>query len=68
MASLAKMLWVALVVMVPGGLLLLVGYLLARAMLQTWDSEHDAVASARLRKAFAAVHVKDLWREARAVL
>ena len=68
MASLAKMVGVVLVVMIPGGLLLLVGYLLARVVRQTWAHEQDVVASARLRKAFAAVHVKALWREARAVL
>ncbi|MHB8872398.1 MAG: hypothetical protein ACYC8T_01805 [Myxococcaceae bacterium] len=68
MVSLARLLWVSLVVVVPGGLVLLVGYLLARVMRQSWEHEREAVASERLRKAFAAVHLRALWREARAVL
>ena len=68
MASLAKMMWVVLVVMVPGGLLLLCGYLLARVMRHSWQLEHDSAGPLRLRRAFAAVRVRDVWREARAVL
>ena len=69
MAALAKLMCVAMVAVIPGGLVVLFLVILARAVRQGLlrESQHGRFPS-RLARAVAAIRMHDVVREARAVL
>jgi hypothetical protein len=55
MLALVKLLWVTLLLFLPGGLIFLCGYFLGRAVWHSWQREQDSVGAAKLRKVMAAI-------------
>ncbi len=68
MAALARLIWVAMVLLVPGGLVLLFTYLLARALLHTWQHEQTSEGLTKVRRVVSSVRLRDIVREARAAI
>ncbi len=58
---------VMLMVLVPGGLLVLASFILARVLVERMKLEHGSNRR-RLARAFATVRWPDVWRQTRAVI
>ncbi len=66
MASMVKMLGLAMLVLVPGGLLVLGSYFLARTVHHLWSQQPGAPVRSKLYHAMAGVRFRDLVRQVRA--
>jgi hypothetical protein len=66
MAALTKMTLVAMALLVPGGLVILAAYFLARAVRQEYRLDQAHAGLSRARHAMARIRFRDVWREARA--
>jgi hypothetical protein len=67
MATMARAVMVVLVAVVPGGLLALAAYALARVVAVKMRVDEGS-NTARLARAVAQVRLSDVWREARQVM
>jgi hypothetical protein len=65
MAAVMKMLGMAMVLVVPGGLVILCAFFLARAIHHLWAQQSGRVPT-KLYRAMAGVRFRDVLREARA--
>jgi hypothetical protein len=64
MATWLRVLGVVLVAVTPGGLFVLVAWLLARAVAESMRTEHGP-RGRRLARAVARVRLRDVWAQAR---
>ncbi len=67
MAAVLKTFWLMLLVIVPGGLLVLAAYTLAKVVARQWNQTSDH-RPAQMVRAVANVRLKDVWVEARRAL
>jgi hypothetical protein len=67
MAAVLKTLSMVLLVILPGGLLVLAAFAVARVIAQKWQETSDH-RPAQMVRAVANVNLKDVWSEARRAL
>lgn len=67
MVALLKTVTMLLLVIMPGGLLVLAAFALARVIAQKWNETSDH-RPAQMVRAVANVNLKDVWSEARRAL
>jgi len=67
MAAVLKVLGVLVLAIVPGGLLVLAAYVLARGVAERWRLE-QGTAGARIAKALVHVRWRDVWTSAKQTL
>lgn len=65
MLSLAKIVGLVMVLLLPGGIVLLCACFLARAIRHLWRAQ---ARPRKLRKVIATLSFRDVWREVRAAL
>ncbi len=66
MAALARILGVAMVVVVPGGLLVVSLYFVGRAFWTAWTRDRSSVGTTRFLRAVGGVRLQDVMRQVRA--